>query len=194
MSQVVQRLFGTQNLLTFPSHLPGMSYMLAVSMNGHEIHLGRRKDELIVKACAWNTILEHIPPGIFANEQEFDLPATLVDDCVNWLDLKTCMIEIRPIRSMWISKVGNWRLDIRSSQATTPKLTLVDPYSHAFKLVADIFAGFEYQRYITMYQPKSIGSRLTVELRRLELLFFVNRRGYLECSQLRAEIDPGKSP
>ncbi|KAH7319411.1 hypothetical protein BKA65DRAFT_101684 [Rhexocercosporidium sp. MPI-PUGE-AT-0058] len=190
-SKVVRGLFGSQNLLAFPSHLPGMTYMLAVTMNGHQIHLGHRKDDdFIVKACIFDSVLELIPATIFGTGEEFDLPADLVDECVHWLDLKTGIIEIRPNRSLWISKVGNWRLDIRSGQATTPKLALVDPYSTAFKLVADKFSFFEWKRFITVYQPKSGGSRLTVQLRRLELLFFVNRRGLLECSQLRAEIDP----
>ncbi|KAL2063392.1 hypothetical protein VTL71DRAFT_5197 [Oculimacula yallundae] len=189
-SNVVQGLFGKQNLLSFPSSLSGMTYMLAVSMNGHQIHLGRRRDQFIIKACLNDTVLELIPGNIFAIGEDFDLPADLVDECVHWLDLRTGIMEIRPQRSLWASKAGNWRLDIRSGQATTPKLILVDPHSPAFKLVADKFSFFEWSRFITVYQPRSITSRLTVELRRLELLFFVNRRGLLECSQLRAEIDP----
>lgn len=161
-------------------------------MYGHQIHLGRRKDAVIVRAQVNGSPLELMPRSIFGTGNSFDLPADLVDECMHWLDLRTGIIEIRPQRSMWLTRPGNWRLDVRSAQASTPKLTLIDPHSQAFKLVAEKFALFEDKRYITVYQPKSMGSRLTVELRRLELLFFVNRRGLLECSQLRAEIDPGK--
>ncbi|CZT03079.1 uncharacterized protein RAG0_09953 [Rhynchosporium agropyri] len=189
-SNVVKSLFRGQNLLAFPSSLNGMTYMLAVSENGHQIHLGRRKDDFIVKACLNDTVLELVPRSIFTVGNDFDLPSDLVDDCIHWLDLKTGIIEIRSQRSLWIPKPGNWRLDIRLGQATTPKLTLVDPHHQVFKLVAEKFSFFEWNRHITVYQPKIHGSRLTVELRRLELLFFVNRRGLLECSQLRAEIDP----
>lgn len=39
-SLVLQELFGNQSLLTYPSNLPGMTYMLAITPNRHEVHLG----------------------------------------------------------------------------------------------------------------------------------------------------------
>jgi len=42
---------------------------------------------------------------------------------------------------------------------------------------------------LTVVQPP-YSSALVVELRRVELAFFVNERNCLESSQLRAEIDP----
>jgi hypothetical protein len=40
-SLALQELFGNQSLLTYPSNLPGMTYMLAITPNRHQVHLGR---------------------------------------------------------------------------------------------------------------------------------------------------------
>lgn len=58
-------LFGKQDLLTFPSGLPGMKYVLALVMNGHQIHLGFRNGKLIVRVVWKGTILELVPRAVF---------------------------------------------------------------------------------------------------------------------------------
>ncbi len=58
-SVILKQLFGNQSLLTYPSGLPGMTYMLAMRMYGHQIHLGFRNRNLIVRACVRNTVLAH---------------------------------------------------------------------------------------------------------------------------------------
>lgn len=40
MSVVLQELFGNHSLLTYPSPLPSITYMLAITPNQHQIHLG----------------------------------------------------------------------------------------------------------------------------------------------------------
>jgi hypothetical protein len=86
---VLQQLFGNQSLLTYPSSLPGMTYMLAIIINGHQIHLGFRDREVFVRARVCDTVLELIPLQVFGTLEHFDLPASLVDNCVYWLDLRT---------------------------------------------------------------------------------------------------------
>jgi hypothetical protein len=66
--------------------------------------------------------------------------------------------------------------------------TSVTENSALFTLVARIFDHFELPYHLTVYQPAT--RDLSVDLRRLELLFHVNRRNLLESSQLRSEIDP----
>lgn len=44
---VLTRLFGNQSLQTFPSSMPGMSYMLASIVNHHQVHIGFRDGQLI---------------------------------------------------------------------------------------------------------------------------------------------------
>lgn len=71
-------------------------------------------------------------------------------------------------------------------------MALMDPNSPLFRRLAKTFEFFEDSRFLTVFQPEH--GRLKVELRRLELTFFVNDRGCLESQQLRAEIDPDQDP
>jgi hypothetical protein len=185
---VLKQLFGNQSLLTYPSSLPGMAYMLSFVQLGHEIHLGFRNGKLIVRARLPETILELVPSEIFRGSTNFDLPSPLVENCVHWLDLNTQIIEIRQQPDIWRPKKSNWLLNMNTGQAKRRTVTLVDPQSPLFQRVARIFDHFEYHHNLTVYQPATRG--LSVELRRLELSFFVNRRNLLESTQLRSEIDP----
>lgn len=189
-SVVLQQLFGDQSLLTSPSNLPGMTYMLPNPIYGHQIHLGFRNGNLVVRARFRDGILELIPIEKFGNPESFDLPATLITNCVHWINLKTGVIEIRQQPHIWKSKESNWYLDFNERQARRRTSTLVDPQSLLFQRVAHIFDRFEYRQYLTVYQPAT--KPLMVELRRLELQFVVNRRNLLESPQLRSEIDPNQ--
>jgi hypothetical protein len=194
---VLQRLFGNQNLRAYSSPLPGMDHVLSMQPHGHQIHVGSRDGSLIVRAYVDGKVLECIPLETFGTNKYFDLPASLVDDCFHWLDLSTGILEIRQNSqqsqaSIWKSKPDNWRLDVRKRVATRvtsrgPQ-TLVDPRSESFKLVADKFEHFESPHHLTVFQPRK--GNLSAELRRLQLIFHVNRNQLLESSRLQAEIDP----
>ena len=183
-ADVLRQLFGNQSLLTYPSSLPDMTYMLAIRMNDHQIHIGFHRREIFVRALVRGAVLELIPPRVF----ELDLPASLVDNCVHWLNIRTRVIEIRQQPSIWKSKQSNWLLDFQTGQATRRNSTLVDPHSPLFQRIARTFEHFENRRYLTVFQPGR--GRLTVELRRLEISFFVNGNNLFESPQLRSEIDP----
>lgn len=184
----LQQLFGKQNLLTYPSAMPGMTYVVAMPINGHQIHIGFRENRLIVRACYKGAVFEFIPQGVFGSPEEFDLPASLVDNCVHWLNLETCMLEIRQGPDIWVEKISNWRLNFPSRSAHRRSSCLVDPRSQLFKQIAHAFSAFENPSALTLYQPEK--NNLTVELKRLEISFFVSARGYLYSDQLRSEIDP----
>jgi hypothetical protein len=187
-SVILEQLFGKQSLLTYPSGLSGMTYMLACDMEGHQIHIGFRNNALIVQACVRGTVLELIPHQVFGDQSNSDLPTSLVENCVHWLDLRTGIMEVRQQPDIWISKPSNWLLDFHARVARRRRSLLVDPHSPLFQLIARIFERFEYRERLTVFQPER-GS-LSVELRRLELSFFVNQRKLLQCRQLRSEIDP----
>jgi Protein of unknown function (DUF3638) len=189
-SKVLDELFGNQNLLMFPSGLPGMTYMLGLRMNGHQVHVGFRDNRLIVRACLRDTVLEHVEREVFGSPANFDLPGSLVENCVHWLDLKTGILEARQRPNIWKSKQSNWNLDIHNRFAYRRNVTLVDPHSLIFDKVAKIFEHFEYRHHLTVFQPER-GS-LTVEFKRLELNFSVNQKFHLESRQLRSEIDPNQ--
>lgn len=182
---VLQQLFPNQTLLTYPSSLPGMTYMLAIKYYGHQIHLGFRSGVLFVRALVQNRILELIPDTEFGKGQKiFDLPRPLIADCTHWLDISTGMIEIRNL--IWKSRSKDWKLDFYRRRATRGTSTLVDPHSSLFSRVANILSGFEFRHELVVFMPRN--KTLSVELRRLELSFFVNGRNLLESPQLRSEI------
>ena len=187
-SVVLQQLFGNKPLLTYPSALRGMTYMLACSLDGHQIHFGFRGNNLIVQACVKGSVLEFVPQQVFGDLSDADLPTSLIENCVHWIDLRTGKIEIRQQPDIWKSKSSNWLLDFTARIARRRKGSLVDPHSSLFKLVARIFDRFEHRGRLTVFQPER-GS-LHVELRRLELSFFVNAGRLLESRELRSEIDP----
>ncbi|TVY57510.1 hypothetical protein LCER1_G002023, partial [Lachnellula cervina] len=185
---ILKELFGNQNLSSYPSNLPGMNYTLTVVQYGHQIHLGFRNDRLIVRALLGNRLLEFLPREIFFCPHNFDLPASLVDNCVHWVDVRTGNIEFRQRPQIWhTKKESNWTLDYSKRRAYRRTSTLIDPNSSLFRLFSRTFEFFEANRFLTVVQPEK--SALFVELRRFELAFFVNTRGCLESSQLRAEID-----
>ena len=185
-SPVLQQLFRNQSLLTYPSALPGMTYVLLIVVQGHQIHIGFRKGNLIIRAYTGHTILELIPAHKFENSPSFDLPSSLITNCIHWLDLHTGLIEIRQQPNIWRPKDSNWVLNFNTRRALRRTVTLVDPQSPLFSRVARIFSKFEYHNHLTVFQPQY--RSLSVELRRLELSFFVNRRNLLECPRLQAEI------
>lgn len=185
-STQLQQLFGNQNLLTYPSSLCGMTYMLGIVVFGHQIHLGFRNGRLVVGALVQNTVLELLPTHIFGNREDFDLPGSLIHECFHWLDLQTGRVEVRQSSAIWKSNASNWILDFTTRQANRRTSMLIDPRSPIFARVARIFERFEYLHHLTVYQPEK--APLSVELRRLELMFLVNRRNLLESPQLQAEI------
>jgi hypothetical protein len=126
-SVVLKELFGNISLLTYPSPLPGMAHMLAIVMWGHRIHLGFRHGKVVVRAEMRSTILEFVPSEVFRGPTTFDLPSSMVENCVHWLDLNTRIIEVRQKPNIWKSKPSNWLVNLSTRQATRRTVNLVDP-------------------------------------------------------------------
>ena len=191
-SVVLRELFGDQSLLAVPSPLFGMTHLVVMPIHGHQIHLGQRQGKTILRACLRDTILEFIPREVFYSSTTFDLPAGLVRGCVHWLDLRTGIMEIRKLPNIWYFKESNWRINThpRNRRGIRRAVSLVDPQSRTFQRIASIFNQFEFPRELTVFQPSR--RPLSVEVRRLELSFFVNRDQHLESSQLRSFIDPNQ--
>ncbi|KAK8250072.1 hypothetical protein IWZ00DRAFT_531073 [Phyllosticta capitalensis] len=188
-SEILKELFGLQSLLTYTSSLAGMTHMLSFKPNNHQIHIGSRDGFAVVRAYFEGDVLEYIPKTIFGDlSTGMDLPASLVENCVHWLNLNTGQIEVRQTPNIWVPKPSNWVVDVHFRYAFRRKSTLVDPHSWVFQQIAQIFHLFEHPARLTVYQPES--GKLAVELRRLELNFFVNNKGLLLCKELKAEIDP----
>jgi hypothetical protein len=187
---VIQILFGTYALRVLPSYMPGMSHYVAHPMPfNHKIHLGFRQGQLVVRAVHGNAILELIDRSFFTSvagdSSRHDLPLPLIANCFHWLNVDTKILEIRQ-GDKWKSKENNWRLNLVTGRATRKYSTLVDPFSPVFQTVAQNFQYFETAEHIIVTQPDK--GRLSVELRRLELNFVVNRSNLLQCRELSAEV------
>lgn len=186
-ADAIARLFQNQRLAVYASTVPGMTYKIAFNPENQEVHLGFRQGDLVVQAWAQSGLWEYIPANIFERDATFDLPASLIDDCVHWLNIDANIIEVRKFGKIWRSAPGNWNINLSTQAANRRNSLLLDPGSNLFNHVASVFRGFEDSRHITVYQSQNFP--LAVELRRYELTFFVNARRLLECQQLRAEID-----
>ncbi|KAK7415019.1 hypothetical protein QQZ08_012459 [Neonectria magnoliae] len=196
----IRELFGRQHLLTRPSSLTGMQYQLMSQVNDHQIHVGFKDGKVVIRAIFRNSLLEHVSRNVFKSASGLDLPSGLVDDCVHWLNLSSGMLEMRRKPRIWHTKPSDWTLDVGVRYCTRrqgkpgrgpakPGSCLVEPRSKVGRLIAAIFQDFEDVERLTIYQPMS-GGFLTVEMKRLEIRFFVNAKNLLECPQLASEVNP----
>ncbi|KAM3508890.1 hypothetical protein MY11210_006533 [Beauveria gryllotalpidicola] len=194
----ITELFQGQHLLTRASGVAGMEYQIINSVHSHEVHVGMSEDEVIIRARFNGHLLQYVPRNMFRSYTTSDLPTGLVDDCVHWLNLHTGELEMRRKPGIWIRKPSNWVLDVRSHTAvrgrgrtsTKDGTSLVEPQSNIGRIIANIFRHFEDAGNLTIFQPLSSHGRLSVEIKRLEMRFFVNGKGLLQSIQLKSEIDP----
>ena len=186
-SLVLEELFGKQSLVTWPTSMPGMKYAIARQVYGHEVHIGFRDGQMIVRACFQDDTLELIPREVFGDPNNFDLPASLVMDCVHWLNTRTGRIEVRQRPDIWKLKPSNWHIDLGTRRAMRRRSCLVDPRSAAFRSITGVLSAIEYPNRVTIYQHPT--HNISAELRRLELMFFINAKGLLQCKQLHSEVD-----
>ncbi|KAK6330344.1 hypothetical protein TWF696_003440 [Orbilia brochopaga] len=185
---VLYILFGNQNLLTIPSRLPGMTYKISRETDKHRVHLGFRSGKLIVRAEISGSLIEYVPPHVFRNDKGVeDLPASLLDGCFHWLDLKRHRGTLHVRQSCWRPKQSDWTINLNTREAHRRQVKLVDRFSSVFKKIAIIFNRFEDDRFITAFQP--LTRHLSVEMRRLELRWQVNSNGLLESEALQSHID-----
>ncbi|PHH61174.1 hypothetical protein CDD81_697 [Ophiocordyceps australis] len=191
-SNSVKELFGDQNLTTFPSSYGDLSHVLADQFHGHEVHLGIRDGQVVIRAHKRLFTFEYIPAKYFYNSgrNNFDLPEELVLDCAHWLNLDTGILEIRRRPKIWVSRPGNWKINLHNGQAFRRGSKLVDPRSMLCQKIHAIYSGFEQPQRLTVFQPRN--SSLSVFLHRLKLTFQVNAKNLLECRELRSEIDPNQ--
>ncbi|KAI0849370.1 hypothetical protein F5Y00DRAFT_261507 [Daldinia vernicosa] len=189
-SEDVKEIFGNEHILTYPSSLPGMTHRLSHRIHGQEVHFGMRDGQVIIRTSTATNILEFVPRQKFSSPKSFDLPTELTENCVHWLNLSTRCLEIRRMPVIWFQRQRDWEIDVPKRRATRANVTLVDPHSSVFAQIAKTLQYFEQPERLTVSQP--LVGKLQVELRHLDLSFFVNRNGFLECRQLNAEIDPNQ--
>src|SRR5262249_50833576 len=92
----LRMLFGEQNVLMYPSELPGMSYKVAYPKDNYQVHIGFRNGVLFVRAKHLYTkkTYELVPDYVFGGKGKvFDLPATLIHNCCHWCVLSSSALS-----------------------------------------------------------------------------------------------------
>ncbi|KAF2837132.1 hypothetical protein M501DRAFT_1059598 [Patellaria atrata CBS 101060] len=167
-----------------------MSHMLVNRILGQEIHFGLRKEGVVIRALTKDGLLQYVPCRVFTNEDSVDIPLSLIQDCVHWANINSRHIEFRRKPAIWKTRPGNWVMDLTTRHVRRRNSLLVDPHSDLFRCVAGIFGHFEETKRFTSFQPHR--GLLSVEIRHLELSFFGNSNGLLQCRELQAEMDPNQ--
>ncbi|KAF1931308.1 uncharacterized protein M421DRAFT_56909 [Didymella exigua CBS 183.55] len=188
-----RQIFGDRNPVVFPSPLQGMSWAVSEPMkDGQRVHLGFRQRTLVVRAVQHDQLYEYIPGEVFGVESR-DLPAPLIDGCHHWLNIRKGELEIRQ-QDMWISKPRNWWIYgilygqcqvIRRSQHHSAT-TLLNSSNETVQHISTIFRSFVELNQILVFVSRD--HRIIVELKPLELSFFINEGGLLQSKRLGAII------
>ncbi|EAW10826.1 uncharacterized protein ACLA_053000 [Aspergillus clavatus NRRL 1] len=187
-SATLKELFGNQRLFALPSDMADMQYVLAFNKEGHQIHIGFRNEELVVRARRAGSVIELVPRHVFGIGEDLDLPAALIENCVHWVDLKTGLLQIRRKSHLWNDKF--WTVDVHGRRAQRNRISLIDQRSNVLQSIARIFRDFEEPHNLLVTQTWE--GHICVELKRMNLSFQVNRKGLLQCKQLPAEVDPNQ--
>lgn len=195
-SPEVKALFGDAYLRTFPSNHDGMSYRLAGLHCSQIVHFGLRNDEVVIRAVSKEGTLEFIPRKVFSHSGAFDLPVSLIEDKVHWLNLSTKRLIIRPRTRAFKHKTWDWFIDLprrecKKDKGLEKRTRLVDPNSVLAQRISKIFEHFEQPELITITESanRSANRRLLVDLTRFDLSFLVNRNYLLYETKLKMELD-----
>jgi hypothetical protein len=188
-----QTVFGDRNPIVFPSPLSGMSWAVSEPMKGGQrIHLGFRQYTLIVRAIHNGRLQEYIPCEVFGMSVR-DLPDPLLKDCYHWLDVRNGELEIRR-QDMWISRPGNWwihssaygQCQIVRRIGHPSETRLLNNSNETVSRIGTIFRSFADLNQIIVFASRE--GKVTVELKSLELSFFINDNGLLHSSRLGAIV------
>ena len=189
-SESYLRVLGPQLIRVSMADMEGMQYMSIQPINGYIIYFGIRKEEVIIRFKQGSQVWELVPYHIFSQ----DLPSSFVTDYTHWLDIQEWEVEFRPKDNAWRSSPRNWRLIYRpnsKSELIQVKRKLVDIQSRTFAAVRKIFGTLDEWQHIHVTIVND--NHLEVALPRLDLRFFLNAKGDLECYELRRIVDPDQS-
>lgn len=166
--------------------------------HGYQVHVGYGSgtQELIVRAFRGNYALQLIPREIFQGDYP-DLPGPLLHNCFHWMHLRTGDIFITNKDRPWPNDPHKWYiLSLKDYTCSRTRLYrglptkdyIVNPSSPLFNRISRILDSLEDRSQIKVYQPG--GDRnLTVELPRLNIVFYTNKNRLLQSPQLQCQID-----
>ncbi|KAJ8597174.1 hypothetical protein M405DRAFT_756250 [Rhizopogon salebrosus TDB-379] len=182
-------LFSHQVLDVFPTRKPGAEFVTkAYKIQGQQIDIffGMRGGEVVIRSQHKDgQLLELIPP----EKLELDIPATLVNNHVHWLDLSSHGIEFRPMATMWEQSDKNWVLHFEErghSVAQQGQSTLFDICSPTFCKISKMLSPLEDSRYMVATRTPHAGQMVVhVDLPRFGLSFFIDEDGELQSCDKR---------
>ena len=189
-SESYLRVLGAQLIRVFTADMEGMQYMSAQPVNGYVMYFGARENDVSIRFKQGSQVWELVSHRVFSN----DLPYAFISEYTHWLNIETSEVEFRPTNNPWKSSPDNWRLMCR--QDSNPELVqgvrkLVDVHSRTFAVATMIFGALDGWKHIHVTLVND--NHLEVALPRLDLRFFLNAKGDMECYELRRIVDPDQS-
>ncbi|KAG9094746.1 hypothetical protein FS749_011921 [Ceratobasidium sp. UAMH 11750] len=187
------RLFGQKVLNVVPAKSPGMVFSTRTHVDGNQVLfcLEENSGELIVRSRRNRATFQLIPHSELAK----DFPRFFSSDYHHWIDLETGLVEFRPLAAPWSSDDKNWHLEFSASSASCMRqigeqgsILLADMHSRFFKDVACQIDPLEDPQYLHITQCSRDPARITVELPRMKLAFFINEDRRLESSNLSGQV------
>ncbi|KIN98294.1 hypothetical protein M404DRAFT_855146 [Pisolithus tinctorius Marx 270] len=178
-------LFGAQAPDVLPGDLAGMDYVTRGLIDEYRVYFRMGSNGLIIQAQkeADPDVFELIPLQKLAS----DLPTALVENHVHWINLTTHTMEVRPIENLWGSSPDNWTLHFSPGCHSMIKgdTTLFDVRSETWRMLSERLQRLENPRNIIITLENS---RVSVNLPRYGLSFFVNDDWELECCNPRGMV------
>ena len=185
-SDLYSKIFGSQIFSVCTSNMPGMLYMSARHVEGHELHFGERAGDIVIRMRTEARTWEVVPH----RELRDDFPSILVEEFSHWFEISTRTLEFRPSGELY-KQCTEWQLCYNAaSQSVLWKgnQTLVDIRSKTVGSINSVFASLEIPSYIHVTTPSKC--QIDIELPRLGLRFWLNQDSELECRELRKIVDP----
>lgn len=188
-----QEIFGDRNLIVFPSPLQGMSWAVSEPIKGGQrVHLGFRQRDLIVRTQHHDQLHEFITADVFG-KTSFDLRTPLRIGCYHWLNVRTGELEIRR-QDLWVSKLNNWWISgIAHGQCQVVRrfghhseTRLLNAHNETVHSINAIFESFVDHSQILVFATRE--GKISVELKPLELSFYISESGLLQSPRLGAIV------
>lgn len=141
-------------------------------------------NELIIWAKRLEQIYELLP----IQALDGDFPHAFVQDYAHWLELKTGLVEWRPLDYAWTQTQQNWQMRPHKnnmSMLSRGSSTLVDSHTPTAEAVSAVLSPLEQANHMHIIF-NSRTQMLEVQLPRLKLEFFLeNGSSQLESKQFR---------
>ncbi|TAQ90964.1 hypothetical protein B7494_g730 [Chlorociboria aeruginascens] len=177
------RLFRDKIIEVVPSTRAGMAFETKYAICGHQIHFGMRGSELIIQTQKGDQVSQVLPVSCIQD----DFPQAFIDGYAHFLDLKTNLVEWRPLENPWMPSSQNWRTVSHLSHQyleLDPSRRLIDIKSPTAILITNILSSLdEANRIHIVFNQKE--AQLEIHLPRLKLDFVMR----LKCSLSERKLE-----